>query len=314
VNSIKGLLAWVLTALSMSALAQAPALLGVNGGGEASTSPGAVVSINPATASVTVLSTPLPGLGLTGVAVNSAGRVFAVTGTTSSATSGPRLLELNPVTGTVIADVGRLQTAGGNDCYIGDLSFQPGTDVLFGILGNQGPAPRCGIPDGGVGGYLLTINTSTARVTVVGRDPSLGNSNGGLAFAPGGTLYFTPCWSDNGVLLTLNPATAAITSSVTLAPSGACYMGLAVRSDGVVFASYDYENSDASIYTLNPATGARTLVGSTGGNMVHDLVFVAAAAPLVLTEVPTLAEWALLALATLLALSGAAWLRRRPRH
>jgi hypothetical protein len=309
---MKFLLAGFLTMSGLPALAQTPTLLGVNGGGESSSSPGAVVSVNPATGAVTVLSTPLPGLGLTGVAMNSAGRVFAVTGTADTATGGPRLLELNPATGAVIANVGRLQTAGGDDCYIGDLSFQPGTDVLFAILGNQGPAPRCGIPTSRVGGYLLTINTTNARVTVVGRDSALDNSNGGLAFAPNGTLYFTPCWDNAGVMLTLYPDTAAIKSSVTLTPNS-CYMGLAVRSDGVIFGSYDDESGSNSIYTINPASGSRTLVGSTGGHLVHDLVFLDAAnpAPVVAQQVPTLSEWVLLALGGMVGLSGVAWLRRR---
>jgi len=249
-------------------------LIGVNGGsGGHFESPGAVLSIDQTTAAGTVLATPLPGLGVTGVAADSLGRVFASTGTGKSATNGPRLIQIAPATGELLADVGRLQTAGADDCYVGDLSFQPGTNVLFGILGNLGPS--CGITvEHGEGGYLLTIDTSTAQVTVIGRDGALGNSNGGLAFAPDGTLYFTPCWSNSGFIHTLNPATAAITSSTALLDF-ACYMGLAVRpSDGTIFASYDQEHNDNRIFTLDPVTGARQEVGSPGNYLVHDLTFV----------------------------------------
>jgi hypothetical protein len=254
-------------------------LIGVNGGSVAREldfdSPGAVLSINQATGAGTVLGTPMPGLGVTGVATDSLGRVFASTGTNISATDGPRLIQIDPTTGALLADIGRLQTAGGDDCYIGDLSFEPGTNVLFGVLGNQGPAPRCGI-EGNTGGYLLTINTSTARVTVIGRDAALGNSSGGLAFAPNGTLYFTPCWSVSGFIHTLNPETAAIASSTVLMDAGACYMGLAVRpTDGALFASYDWENEDNRIFTLDPVTGVRQEVGSPGNYLVHDMTFVA---------------------------------------
>lgn len=251
-------------------------LFGVNGGsGGGYESPGAVLSISQTTGAGAVLGTPMPGLGVTGVATDSQGRVFASTGSTDFATNGPRLIQINPATGALIADVGRLQTAGGDDCYVGDLSFQPGTNVLFGILGNQGPEPRCGIPGFAVGGYLLTIDTSTAQVTVVGRDAAFGNSNGGLAFAPNGTLYFTPCWDDPGSIYTLDPATAAITSSTAFLDSGTCYMGLAVRpTDGTIFASYDYESDDNSIFTLDPVTGARQVVGWPGDYLVHDLTFV----------------------------------------
>ncbi len=259
-------------------LASGQTLIGVNGGsGGEFGSPGAVLWISQTTGTGTVLGTPMPGLGVTGVATDSQGRVFASTGSTDSATNGPRLIQINPATGALIADVGRLQTAGGDDCYIGDLSFQPGTDVLFGILGNQGDLPRCGVGgnEGSVGGYLLAIDTSTAQVTVIGRDPAFGNSNGGLAFAPNGTLYFTPCWDDPGSIYTLNPATAAITSSTAFQDPGTCYMGLAVRpTDGTIFASYDYQSSDNRIFTLDPVTGARQEVGLPGNYLVHDLTFI----------------------------------------
>jgi hypothetical protein len=262
--------------------ASGQSLIGVNGGsGGGFASPGAFLTIDQTTGAGTVLGTPLSGLGLTGVAVDSLGRVFASSGTTESATNGPRLIQIDPATGALIADVGRLQTAGGDDCYVGDLSFQPGTRVLFGILGNQGSVPRCGVSlGGGVGGYLLTIDTTTAQVTVIGRDPSLGNSNGGLAFAPDGTLYFTPCWSESGFIHTLNPATAAIITSTAFLEANTCYMGLAVRpTDGTIFASYDNENDDNRIFTLDPVTGAREVVGLPGNYLVHDLAFLGPVIP-----------------------------------
>jgi hypothetical protein len=256
-------------------------LIGVNGGsGGGFDSPGAVLSIDQTSGAGTVLGTPLPGLGVTGVAADRLGRVFASTGAAESATNGPRLIQIDPATGALIADVGRLQTTGGDDCYVGDLSFQPGTNLLFGILGNQGPNPRCGITGGGAGGYLLTINTSTAQVTVIGRDVAFGNSNGGLAFAPDGTLYFTPCWSNSGSLHTLNPETADILTSTVFQDSGACYMGLAVRpTDGTIFASYDENSDDNRIFTLDPVTGTRQVVGLPGNYLVHDLVFLSPVSP-----------------------------------
>jgi hypothetical protein len=266
-------LLWISILIASPALADA--LLGVNGGsGGGFSSPGAVLRINDLSGDGTVLATPMPGLGLTGVANDSQGRVFASTGTANDTADGPRLIQIDPATGALINDVGRLQTAGGDDCFVGDLSFQPGTDVLFGVLGNQGPDPRCGIPSSGTGGYLVTIDTTTAIVTVVGRDDTLGNSNGGLAFAPNGTLYFTPCWDDPGVILELNPANAAILDSTALEDEETCYMGLAVRpSDGSIFGTFDDVNDDNSIYRINPSSGSRVLVGNPGDFLVHDLAF-----------------------------------------
>jgi MYXO-CTERM domain-containing protein len=275
----KYLLAGVLTVSSLPAHAASPTLLGVVGGPEISSgAPGAVVSIDPSNAAVTVLGTPFPGIGLTGVAVNSQGRVFAVSGTSDTAPNGPRLIEVNPQTGALIADVGRLQHAGETDCLVADLSFQPGTDVLFGVLAPFGGSGADCDWNGTPGGTLVTIDTTTAAVTVVGHDStgSVGNSNGGLAFAPNGTLYFA-C----GGLFTLNPATGDALTSV---PMEQCYKGLAVRSDGVLFASYD---GSYNIYTIDAATGAPTLVGPTGDNMIHDLVFLGTATPPpVVTETP----------------------------
>jgi hypothetical protein len=113
-------------------------------------------------------------------------------------------------------------------------------------------------------------------VSIIGRDPALGVANGGLAFHPNGTLYFTPCWDNPNRLLTLNPANAAILTSRNL-PAGNCFMGLAARpSDGRLFASYNYESNwdPYVLVTLNPNNGNVTLVGHTyTTGILHDLTF-----------------------------------------
>lgn len=252
-------------------------MLGVHGGSRQSGSPGAISTVNQSNANTLAVGTPSPGVGLTGVATNSAGRIFASTGNNEdNPGAGPRLLEINPVTGALINDIGRLRTAAGLDCYVGDLSFQPGTDVLYGVLGNQGDDDCGWEEDSGTGGVLVTIDTSSAVVTLIGRDASLGNSNGGLAFHPNGTLYFTPCWDTVSRLITLNPANGAIMTSRNLADD-TCYMGLAARpSDGRLFASYNWESNwdPYVIVTLNPNNGNATLVGYTyTTGIIHDLTF-----------------------------------------
>lgn len=302
----RGFIASALFAMVCGTAAAQTTMYGVTGA-EYSSPLGGFMVIDQTTGAGATLGIPMGGLGITGVATDSLGRVFASTGSADIAPDGPRLIQINPATGALIADVGRLQTLAGNDCYIGDLSFQPGTDVLFGVAGNQGSGLRC---DQSVspGGFLVTVNTSTARVTVVGRDPTLGNANGGLAFAPSGTLYFTPCWSNPGSILTLNPATAAIISTVAL-QGGACFMGLAVRpSDGTIFSSSDQENNVNGIFIINPVTGTWIQLGSASGYFVHDLTF---ASP-VSASIPTLSEWALVGLAMLVALIGLARVRRKP--
>jgi sugar lactone lactonase YvrE len=247
-------------------------MLGVHGGNEVSSTPGAVSVVDQSDASFEIVGNPVPGIGMTGVATSSSGQIFAITGSANAANDGPHLIEIDPATGGLLNDIGRMTTALGNDCYLGDLSFQPGTDILFAVAANQGDNPRCD-QESSSGGLLVTIDTTTAEVTVIGRDQTLGNSNGGIAFAADGTLYFTPCWSTDSVLLTIDPATAGILTTTPL-DSDTCYMGLAVRpSDGTLFASYDWESDESVMVTLDPQTGDETLLGLTEGEIIHDLTF-----------------------------------------
>jgi len=48
---------------------------------------------------------------MTGAATNSSGRIFAITGSTDDAVDGPHLIEIDPVTGGLLNDVGRMTTA-----------------------------------------------------------------------------------------------------------------------------------------------------------------------------------------------------------
>lgn len=70
-------------------------------------------------------------------------------------------------------------------------------------------------------------------------------------------------------LITINPATAAVTARTTLAPVGK-WGGLTVapagqhESSAVVFAG---NGDDGKLYRINPATGAVTMVGSFGAGL-----------------------------------------------
>jgi hypothetical protein len=268
----------LMTFFTLLAPAQAQeTMLGVHGGASQTGTPGSISVVNQSNANTMLIGTPSPGVGITGVATHSNGRVFATTGwNKQNPDSGPRLIEINPATGAMLNDIGRLRIASGENCFIGDLSFQPGTDVLYGVLAENSDGGGCtwqGSTE--TGGVLVTVNTSNATVTIIGRDPSLGNSNGGLAFHPDGTLYFTPCWVSDSRLLTLNPSTAAILTLRNLA-SQTCYMGLTTRpSDGALFASYNWEGWDENVLvTLNPNNGNANLVGHTySAGIIHDLTF-----------------------------------------
>jgi len=252
-------------------------MLGAHGGSNQSGSAGSISIVNQSNANTMLLGTPSPGVGLAGIATRSNGQIFGATGyNLQNPAVGGRLIEINPATGARINDVGRLRTASGADCYVGDLTFEPGTDTLYGVLTDQGDDGCTWEGSTDTGGVLVTININTAVVTMIGRDPSLGSSNGGLAFHPDGTLFFTPCWATDSVLLTLNPSTAAIVTTRNLAQN-TCYMGLAARpSDGALFASYNWESNwdEYVLVTLNPANGNANLVGHTYSvGILHDLTF-----------------------------------------
>lgn len=226
---------------------------------------GAIVQINQTTGAATVLGTPVPGYGLPGLAIDPSGNVFAVTSDADGAGAYPRLITVSPTTGALIATVGNLTYGGKPGVAIVDLACQPGTGVLFGIArGDQGLSKN----------DLVTINTSTAAVTLVG-SPNI-NGGGGflaIAFGPNGTLYAKE--TNSGGFWTLNPANGQVLTSMTLNPAKGG-LGLAVRpSDGAVFMSEccaDTLGND--IYRVDPVTGEATLLGSAGGTRrVQDLAF-----------------------------------------
>lgn len=159
---------------------------GGSGGGHAN--PGRFMTVNQASGAVTLLGTPYGGSGLSGVAANSSGRAYAVTGI-DNPDGTSHLIEINPSKGAVISDIGPMYDDSGNGCAIGDLSFQPGTNILSGLAANQSNVGTRCCMGSGTGGYLLTIDASNARYTIIGRDPNIGHSNGGVAFAP--TARFT---------------------------------------------------------------------------------------------------------------------------
>ncbi|HXO21792.1 MAG TPA: hypothetical protein VOA87_17905, partial [Thermoanaerobaculia bacterium] len=89
-----------------------------------------------------------------------------------------------------------------------------------------------------------------------------------IAFAPNGTLYESATVPGPPTLYTLNPATGAALTSVATVDF---YTSLGVRpTDGVLFGG----NGDVGqIFTIDPATGAATLVGDTTPTLMGDLSF-----------------------------------------
>jgi hypothetical protein len=214
---------------------------------------GALIIINQTDGSGRVVGTPMTAVGLNGIAFDSSGRLFA------STIAGPStLIQINPDTGALISTIGPVKFAG-TAISIGDLSFQPGTGVLFGIRSNADGAQG--------GGQLYRIDVNTAAATLVG-DTGAGAS-GGITFAPDGTLYQASHSSNFNFpsLNTIDPADAHRLRTVALTNF---YDGLGIRpSDGILFATLG--GSD-TIFTINADTGLESFIGQTGQG-VSDVAF-----------------------------------------
>jgi hypothetical protein len=228
--------------------------------GRSGPNPGSLLSINQVNgAGVLIGNTVGGGQGVSGLSFNGAGQLYG--STVSGLGLGSNLLLINPATGGVVLNVGPV-LFGGNPISIGDLAFQPGTGVLFGIRSNT---------DGNrLGGQLFTINTATAAATLVG-DTGAG-AGGGIAFAPNGTLYQSS-YNSNADFTSLNVINPANASRISTVAVNTYYDGLAVRSDGTIFAT---PGDSDGIFTINPVNGVSTLVGNTGVGFTSDLAFLAA--------------------------------------
>jgi len=136
---------------------------------------------------------------------------------------------------------------------------------------------------------MWTIDTATAEATLVASEVPAGceglacSHAGGLAFAPDGTLYHGARGTiDELALKTLDPSTGALKTSVRTA----IVQALAVRSDGILFASgislvgrvcitcmtvIKDPICSCGLWTVDPLTGYRTGFFQGGGGF--DLTF-----------------------------------------
>lgn len=295
---------------SPAVLSQAPAgfLLGVHGGsGGGGGDPSAVSRVDISTGALTILGIPYgDGRGLGGIAVSSSGVVYV-----SVAGNGPgRLITIDPNSGAMLSDIGVLtEVVSGEACSIGDLAMHP-NGTLYGITAN-GRAHLCGDADNG--GYLVTIDTTTAAVTIIGRDASLDNDQGGLAITSDGTLYYKLGWSgrENNELYILNPATAAFQSTITL-DTVFSVLGLGAAPDGTLYASF-WDGTDEALWSIDRGTGQTVRIGTTvapnsSPAFVQDVAWYGGATAT--TPVPALSPWILVLMSVLLGFVGIRRLRR----
>ena len=215
--------------------------------------PGALLIVAETDGAGTLVGDPVTPGGVSGLAFDSAGGLFGST-RQGGGVPGSDLVQIDPDNGTLLANLGAIVDGVGADVGISDLSFQPGTDVLFGISSFEAPCSLC----------LYTIDATTTVATLVG-DPGL--SNGGLAFAPAGTLYLATS-STPIVLAELDPANGSVLGSVAMSLP---LDGLGIRGDGTFYGTGPALSDD--IVTIDPATGTVTIIGQTGAGSTTDLDF-----------------------------------------
>jgi hypothetical protein len=227
---------------------------------------GEVITISQTNAQGTLVGTGAnPAAGITGLAFDTSGELFAATINAPLLPPGPvqsTLIRLNPITGAQDALIGTIKLANNTRVIITDLAIQPDTDVLFGI----------GINPGNFQTSLYRIDSGTAVATFIGITDLEVDA---LAFGPDGTLYGERAVFDEtgenflqGFLITIDPATGA-----TLTSAGPFFThlgGMAVRpTDGMILASGGFPSD---IYTVSPQ-GVLTFLGVTGFGGVGDIAF-----------------------------------------
>jgi hypothetical protein len=106
---------------------------------------------------------------------------------------------------------------------------------------------------GAVNGSYGTVDLNTGVFTSLG---SLGLTPSGMAVADG-SLFVASYHTANGTLSTVNPANGALTS--VGAATGIVYDDFGSTTSGLYVVGLD-----TNLYSINPSTGAATLIGPTG--------------------------------------------------
>ncbi|MBL9031999.1 MAG: hypothetical protein JNM80_09870 [Phycisphaerae bacterium] len=182
-----------------------------------------------------------------GLAYNwTTGLFFAVSNDTygvAPGAAGRKLWTINPATGNATY-VANITGAAG---VINGLGYDPTAGVLYGIVQATG--------------QLVTINTASGVATTLG--PANGGTVGGLEFNPSNnTLYGV---NDAGGATSLVRFNLPAGTMVTIGALGAGITdcnGLGVVANGDL---YTVNAATEQLLRINPATGAATLVGATGG-------------------------------------------------
>jgi len=293
--------------LSQYAEAQGIVLYSTAGDGTCDTQPAgqrSLYTVNPNTGQMQFVGTP--GFnGMTSMTYLDDGRLLAA-GIQDNDTS--ILVEINPANGqgTLIGVIGNNNNPG--ECSrIPGMTYDSATDTLFALALNCNGASR----------LLVTLDPDTAEMTPIG-EVGFGGGGFGLAIRGDGTLFASVWNGFDFSLYTLNRNTGASTlvgtmdtSGVTTGPLGVG--GLAFHPiTQQLFASANNGNTgpgdtDSYLLTVDESVPPSFNVQGQTVDCFDGIVF-GEAAP---NNVPTLSEWGLIAMASLLGIVGFMVMRRK---
>jgi len=217
---------------------------------------GKLYDINPATGAATNPRSLGVGWAL---AFSPAGILYGITQPGGTPASN-MLYTVNPATGAATA----VAPANPGIGVEGDMAFDYTTGILYAING---------------GGSLYTVNTSNGLFSLIGNVPGALDLSA-MAFDAAGNLYAVDTAATK--LIRIDKTTAAVLGSASLnPPPNGGVAGLAFDpGSGVLYFASGSGTTD-NLYTVNPTSGAMTLVGPLSGTVdgVASLAFTRPAKP-----------------------------------
>ena len=273
-----------------SAVAQERPILGVLDG--FGTDAGALVNINPDNGAAFAIGTPIPGVGLTGVATLNNGQLVAST----EELSGSRLLGVDAESGSAVI-IGPLLD-GAQPLFVVDLSVNPVDGLLYGIAFSTTAPPNNN-------NFLYRIDPATGASTLLGVATTVSGGQMAIAFTSDGVLHGSVANAPQ--LYTLSTTNGAAATAVSLGSAvGSSGLG-ALPDDSLILAECCGASVGENIFTANSTTGVDALLGDSQ-RRVMDITL--GPLPVPVTEVPTLGNVGAVTLALLLLSAGFVALRK----
>jgi hypothetical protein len=199
------------------------------------------------------------------IALAAPGQASAVLyGATGTGSGTGTLGTIDPTTG-VFTPVGPINDATGQNLRVTGLAIDATNGILYGSTSNTSPVAP---------GSLIIIDTATGAATVVGGYGFSGQTMADITFLPDGTLLGWLEAADDD-LFTIDIATGAATK-VGESGLGTSGSGLAADATGTVF--FAGSSSDGPLRTIDPSTGAPTVVATLSGSPIDGFSNMAALA------------------------------------